>query len=96
MTNCYCRGHEHLKGISKRDPESVLMEHVGERHNSEFEYGECCGFRMNVREMHANDMERQITEAIKIENQHKPLMNRKSGNDLSRPLILRNVEGNIQ
>ena len=31
----FCRGREHLKGISKRDPESVLMEHVIERHKSE-------------------------------------------------------------
>ena len=32
-----CRGREHLKGISKRDPESELVEHVKETHNSEFE-----------------------------------------------------------
>ena len=66
--NCYCRGREHLKGISKRDPESVVVEIVMESHNCEFECGVCCGFRMNVREMHTNAMEIhvQLTEAVNI------------------------------
>ena len=42
----------------------------------------CFGFRINVREMHTNAMERQITETIKIENMHKLFMNRKSGNEM--------------
>ena len=82
--NCFCRGREHLKGISKRDPESVLVEHVMEMHNSEFECGVCCGFRMNVREVHTNAMERQLTEAVKIETSERPSLNRKSGNDVNR------------
>ena len=68
----FCRGHEHLKGISKRDPENVLVKHVIEMHNSEFEYGVCFGCSMNVREMHTNEMERQLTEAVKIENMKRP------------------------
>ena len=88
--NCFCRGREHLKGIAKRDPESVLVEHVIEKHNSEFDCGVCSGFRMNVREMHTNAMERQLTEAIKIETMIRPSMNRKSGNDVTRPLGRRN------
>ena len=82
--NCFCRGREHLKGISKRDPENVLVEHVMEMHNSEFECGVCCGFRMNVREVHTNAMERQLTEAVKIETSERPSLNRKSGNDVNR------------
>ena len=58
----------------------MLVEHAVKRDNSEFECGVCCGFRMNVREMHTNVMERQITEAVKIENMQRPSMNRKSGN----------------
>ena len=50
------------------------MKHVVERHDSEFEYGLCCSFRMNVREMHTNAKERQITEAIRVETLPKPLM----------------------
>ena len=46
----------------------MLVEHVVESHHSEFECGVCCGFRMNVREMHTNAMERQLTKAVKIEN----------------------------
>ena len=53
---------------SKRDPESLLMEHVIEMHNSEFECGVSCGFRMNVREVHTNAMDRQLTKSVKIEN----------------------------
>ena len=71
---CFCRGHEFLKGMSKRDPESVLVEHVIEMHNSEFE----CGFRMNVREVHTKAMERQLTEGIKIKNIKRPSMNKKA------------------
>ena len=76
-----------MKGIkiSKRDPESVLV-HVIEMHNSEFECGVFCGFRMNVREVHTNAMERQLTEAVKIENSKRPSMNRKSGYNVTRPL----------
>ena len=66
------------------------MEHVIEMHNSEFECGVCCGFRMNVREVHTNAMERQLTEAVKIENSVRPSLNRKSGNDVNRPHGRRN------
>ena len=45
-----------------------------ERNNSEFECGVYCSFRMNVREMHTNAKERQITEAIRVETLPKPLM----------------------
>ena len=84
-TNSFCRGCEYLKGNSKRDLESVLVGHVIERHNSEVECGVCCSFRMNVKDMHSNAMERQLTEAVKIGNMKRPSMNRNSGYDVSRP-----------
>ena len=56
----------------------------------QFDFGVCSGFRMNVREMHTNATERQLTEAIKIENMTGPSMNRKSGNGGTRPLGRRN------
>ena len=48
--NCLCRGREHLRGISKRDHEGVLVKHVVKMHTSEFQCGVCCGFKMIVRE----------------------------------------------
>ena len=51
------------------------MEHVIEMHNSEFECGVCSDFRMNLREVHRNAMERQWTKAVNIK---RPSMNRKA------------------
>ena len=41
-------------------------------------------FRINVREVHTNAMERQLTEAIKIEHIERPSLNRKSRYDMTR------------
>jgi len=35
VRNCFCHGRGHLKGISKRDLECVLMDDVIDRYNSE-------------------------------------------------------------
>ena len=56
-------------------------------HNSEFECRVCCGLRMNVGEVHTNAMERQLTEAVKIENIERPSLNRKRRYDVTRPRI---------
>ena len=77
--NAFCRGKEHLRGLYKRDNDSVLVEHVRDCHNTKFDYDECAGFRMNVRETHTSTMNRLITEAVKIESSTRPTMNRKSG-----------------
>ena len=77
--NSYCRGREHLKGLLKRDPDSVFVQHIKEKHNSDFGDDPCYGFRMSVRETHTSAMIRQVTEAIKIDMQTKPSMNRKNG-----------------
>ena len=68
-----------MKAMTKRDPDSVFVEHINERHNGEFGNGVCCGFKMSVRETHCNAMDRQITEATKIDMSLKPTMNRKTG-----------------
>ena len=77
--NSYSRGREHLKGLCKRDKDSVLVEHVNEIHDGDFGEDVCCGFKMSVSETHSNAMERLITEATKIDLSHKPTMNRKAG-----------------
>ena len=75
----YCRGKEHLKGIRKRDDDSVFVEHVSCVHNSDFDYDECSGFKMDVCETHQSALDRLVTEAVKIENSSRPTLNRKTG-----------------
>ena len=87
--NSYCRGREHLKGLLKRDPDSVFVQHIKEKHNSDFGDDPCYGFRMSVRETHTSAMIRQVTEAIKIDMQTKPSMNRKNGFRVNSVLRLR-------
>ena len=77
--NSYCRGIEHLKGIEKRDSNSVFVEHVRDRHGSDFTSDICSGFRMSVKETHKTALERQITEAVKIDSTNKQILNRKTG-----------------
>ena len=77
--NGYCRGREHLKGLAKREPESVFVEHIMNKHDGDFGTHVCFGFKMNVTETHMNAMDRQITEAINIDTQTKPSLNRKTG-----------------
>ena len=93
--NAYSRGREHLRGMSKRDPESVFVEHIVNEHNSDFGEDECCGFRMNVMESHKTAMDRQITEAVKIDmkerNGTENVLNRKTGYRVNGVLRLRST-----
>ena len=77
--NAWSRGKEHLRGIQKKDSDSVFVEHIRECHDSVFVHGACFGFKMNVRESHKTALERQITEAVKINTSTKQILNRKSG-----------------
>ena len=77
--NAYCRGREHLRGIKRKDEESVLVEHVNDQHDSDFKYDICGGYRMNVRMTNKSVFERLVTEAVRIEMSDKPTLNRKSG-----------------
>ena len=77
--NGICRGEEHLRGIRKKDVDSVFIEHIIGTHDSAFNYDDCEGFRMSIKETHRNAFNRLTTEAVKIENSDRPVMNRKSG-----------------
>ena len=77
--NAYIRGREHLRGMEKRDTESVLVEHVNEVHNGDFCEPPCHQFKMSVTQCHNTALDRLVTEAVKINKQEKPLMNRKRG-----------------
>ena len=77
--NGICRGEEHLRGIRKKDIDSVFIEHIIGTHDSAFNYDECEGFRMSIKETHKNAFNRLTTEAVKIGNSERPVMNRKSG-----------------
>ena len=77
--NAWSRGKEHLRGIQKRDNDSVFVEHIRECHDNVFVYGACFGYKMSVRESHKTALERQITEAVKINTTEKQTLNRKSG-----------------
>ena len=58
--NAYCRGREHLRGIRKKEKDSVFIERISDHHDCKFDYDMCCGFRMNVRETHKGAFERLI------------------------------------
>ena len=87
--NAYSRGREHLKGIERRDRNSVFVEHVKDKHNSDFLSDKCCGYQMNVRETHKTALDRQITEAVKIDMSNKQTLNRKTGFRINNVLSLR-------
>ncbi len=71
----------------------MFVEHIVNENSSDFEDDECYGFRMNVKETHKTAMERQITEAVKIEmkerNGTEQVLNRKTGYRVNRVLRLR-------
>ena len=77
--NAYCRGQEHMKGLERRDSESVLCEHVIECHNSDFTQPPCHQYKMSVTQCHDTALDRLVTEAVKIDLSTKPTMNRKKG-----------------
>ena len=77
--NAYVRGGEHLKGMEKKDQESILVQHIQDHHNSDFSEPPCHQFKMSVTETHKTPLGRLVTEAVKINNETRPLLNRKSG-----------------
>ena len=77
--NGISRGKEHLKGLEKRDQDSVLVQHIQDFHQSDFSQSPCHQFKMSIALSHATTISRLVTEAVKIEMSTKPLMNRKRG-----------------
>ena len=70
-----CRGREHLKGIRKKDKDSVIVEHIMDKHENIFDHDVCGGFRMSVKEAPHNAFDRVVTEAVKIGMSERPVMN---------------------
>ena len=78
-----------MKGIERRDRNSVFVEHVKDKHNSDFSNDKCCGYKMTVRETYKTALDRQITEAVKIDMTNKQTLNRKTGFRVNNVLSLR-------
>ena len=77
--NGISRGREHLKGLEKRDQDSVLVQHIQDCHESDFSQPPCHQFKMCISQNHETTISRLVTEAVKIDISTKPLMNRKRG-----------------
>ena len=52
---------------------------MNEVHNGDFCEPPCHQFKMSVTQYHNTALDRLVTEAVKINKQEKPLMNRKRG-----------------
>ena len=72
--NSVMRGNEHLRGLERREEESVLVQHIEEVHQSDFMEPPCHQYQMNV-----TALSRLVTEAVKIDETDGPIMNRKRG-----------------
>ena len=68
-----------MKGIRKKDKDSVFVEHIVNKHENIFDYDVCGGFKTRVKETHKNAFDRVVTEAVKIGMSERPVMNRKFG-----------------
>ena len=77
--NALVRGREHLRGLEKRDEESVFVQHIRNHHDNDFSAAPCHQFKMCVTESHKTTLSRLVTEAVKINKETNPLLNRKSG-----------------
>ena len=77
--SAYVRGKEHLRGLEKKDAESVFVQHIKECHGGDFSEPPCHQFKMSVTQCHNTALDRLVTEAVKINKSEKPLMNRKKG-----------------
>ena len=72
--NGYTRGREHLTAYSKKDSDSVLLRHVREKHSDTIPPE----FKMSVIGTHKSAMDRQISEAVRINKAPGDVMNRKN------------------
>jgi len=89
--NGFVRGKEHLKGMEKRDEESVLIQHVREWHQSDLATPPCHQFKMSVTQCHDTPLDRLVTEAVKISQSTQPVMNRKRGYRVNNVMSLSEV-----
>ena len=68
-----------MRGIKKKEKESVFVQLIRNHHNNDFSEGLCHQSYMCVTESHKTTLGRLVTEAVKINTETKPLMNRKTG-----------------
>ena len=90
--NAFCRGKEHLKGLEKKDKESVLYQHINEYHHNDFKEPPCHQYKMSVTNCHNTTLDRLVTEAVKIDKSNKPTLNRKTGFRANSVLKLRTTQ----
>ena len=86
--HAYSRGREHLKGLAKKDEDSVLVQHIKEKHENDFSDPPCHKFKMSVTQSHVTALNRLVAEAVNIEHTTKPLLNRKRGYRVNTVLTL--------
>ena len=86
--NAYCRGMEHLKGLERKESDSVLAEHIVSCHGGVYDEPPCHKYRMSVTQYHVTTLDRQVTEAVKIDTTKRPTLNRKRGYRTNRTLRL--------
>ena len=74
--NAFTRGRKHTQQLKNKDKQSVLYRHLKHDHRSEMQTPK---FNMTVIRSHRNALDRQITEAVKINNTDRDkLMNNKT------------------
>ena len=61
--NAYTRGNEHLSALNKNDKNSVLLRHTSVNHTDDV----TPNFIMKVTSTHTSALERQLTEAVSID-----------------------------
>ena len=86
--NSVVRGNGHLRGLERREEESVLVQHIEEVHQSDFMEPPCHQYQMNVTQCHETALSRLVTEAVEIEETDGPIMNRKRGFKVNNILLL--------
>ena len=86
--NGISRGREHLRGLEKRDQDSVLVQHIQDCHESDFSQPPCHQFKMCITQSHETTISRLVTEAVEIDTSTKPLMNRRRGYKVNSVLSL--------
>ena len=74
--NAFTRGKRHKQQLQNKDKQSVLYRHFKQDHRRDTQIPE---FNMTIMKSHRSALDRQITEAVKINNTDRDkLMNNKT------------------
>ena len=75
--NAFSRGQEHVSGLENKTKDSVLWRHINEKHENDVTQPQ---FKMTVTSTHTSALDRQIMEAVVINNTPRTkLLNKKNG-----------------